>query len=80
MTLEESLVALRAWRDEFAESHGYDLEAMGAALEKMNLAAGRTVVRGEPRPPSPPTATKRGPDTPAPDYCGSSPSVNSSSR
>jgi hypothetical protein len=45
------LVELRAWRDEFARSHGYDLRAMGAALRAMDVAAGGQVVRGEPRRP-----------------------------
>ena len=42
---------LRAWRDEFARSHGYDLGAMVATLRKMDAAAGARVVRGEPRRP-----------------------------
>jgi hypothetical protein len=45
------LAELRAWRDEFARSHGYDLRAMVAALQEMDAAAGARVVRGEPRPP-----------------------------
>lgn len=46
------LVELRAWRDEFARSHGYDLRAMAAALRALDAAAGARVVRGEPRCPS----------------------------
>jgi hypothetical protein len=45
------LAELRAWRDEFARSHGYDLGAMAAALRAMDAAAGARVVRGEPRRP-----------------------------
>ena len=45
------LAELRAWRDEFARSHGYDLGAMVAALRKMDAAAGARVVRGDPRRP-----------------------------
>lgn len=45
------LAELRAWRDEFARSHGYDLRAMVAVLREMDAAAGARVVRGEPRPP-----------------------------
>jgi hypothetical protein len=44
------LAELRAWRDEFARSHGYDLHAMAAALRELDSAAGKNVVRGEPRP------------------------------
>lgn len=45
------LSELRAWRDEFARSHGYDLRAMAAALSELDATAGREVVRGEPRHP-----------------------------
>lgn len=45
------LTELRAWRDEFARSHGYDLKAMAAALRELDMAAGARVVRGEPRQP-----------------------------
>ena len=45
------LAELRAWRDEFARSHGYDLGAMVAALRERDAAAGARVVRGEPRRP-----------------------------
>jgi hypothetical protein len=43
------IAELRAWRDEFARSHGYDLTAMVAALRELDIAAGARVVRGEPR-------------------------------
>lgn len=46
------LTELRAWRDEFARSHGYDLGAMAAALRELDEAAGERIVRGEPRRPS----------------------------
>lgn len=45
------LKELRAWRDEFARSHGYDLRAMASALRELDEAAGARVVRGEPRRP-----------------------------
>jgi hypothetical protein len=45
------LAELRAWRDEFARAHGYDLHAMAAYLRELDCAAGQTVVRGEPRRP-----------------------------
>jgi hypothetical protein len=47
----DDLAELRAWRDEFARSHGYDLGAMVAVLREMDAAAGARVVRGAPRPP-----------------------------
>lgn len=46
------LTELRAWRDEFARAHGYDLGAMGAALRELDAAAGARVLRGEPRRPA----------------------------
>jgi hypothetical protein len=46
------LTELRAWRDEFARSHGYDLGAMAAALRELDGAAGARVVRGQPRRPA----------------------------
>ena len=42
---------LRAWRDEFARSHGYDLHAMAAALRDLDCGSKRKVVHGEPRRP-----------------------------
>lgn len=44
------LSELRAWRDEFARTHGYDIHAMAAALRAMDRG-NRKVVRGEPRRP-----------------------------
>ena len=52
MRARDILAELRAWRDEFARSHGYDLSAMVAALREMDVAAGTRVVRGEPRRPT----------------------------
>ena len=46
------LTELRAWRDEFARSHGYDLAAMAATLRELDATAGARVVRGEPRRPA----------------------------
>ena len=46
------LTELRAWRDEFARSHDYDLQAMAASLRALDGAAGARVVRGEPRRPA----------------------------
>jgi hypothetical protein len=53
------LTELRAWRDEFARSHGYDLHAMVSSLRALDGAAGARVVRGEPRRPAvvPPKGT-----------------------
>jgi hypothetical protein len=52
MKNQDILAELRAWRDEFARSHGYDLRAMAAVLREMDAAAGARVVRGQPRPPA----------------------------
>ncbi len=46
------LSELRAWRDEFARSHDYDIHAMAAALREMDSAGERKVIRGEPRQPA----------------------------
>ena len=51
MSSGDILAELRAWRDEFARSHGYDLGAMAAALRELDEAAGGRIVRGEPRRP-----------------------------
>ena len=51
MSDRDILAELRAWRDEFARSHGYDLAAMAAAIRELDTAAGSRVVRGEPRRP-----------------------------
>jgi hypothetical protein len=47
----ETLTLLRAWRDEFARSHAYDVHAMAEALRALDSASDRKVVRGEPRRP-----------------------------
>ena len=44
------LAQLRAWRDEFARSHGYDIHAMAAALRELDCGK-RKVIHGEPRRP-----------------------------
>jgi hypothetical protein len=51
MSVADVLTELRARRDEFARSHGYDLGAMAASLRALDEAAGARVVRGEPRRP-----------------------------
>ena len=53
MKERDALVDLRAWRDEFARLHGYDLGAMVAALRVLDQKAGTRVVRGTPRRPTP---------------------------
>lgn len=58
------LTELRAWRDEFARSHGYDLGAMAAALRELDETAGARVVRGEPRRPA--VVRPKGADAPNP--------------
>ena len=45
------VVELRAWRDEFARLHGYDIHAMAAALRALDCGGKREVVHGEPRRP-----------------------------
>ncbi len=45
------LTELRAWRDEFARSHGYDLHAMASSLRALDGAFGGPLVRDEPRRP-----------------------------
>ena len=52
MTNRDVLLELRAWRDEFARLHGYDIHAMAAALRELDSAGQRKVVRGQPRPPA----------------------------
>ncbi len=49
MSSGDIIAELRAWRDEFARSHAYDLAAMAAVLRDLDSAAGVRVVRGEPR-------------------------------
>ena len=46
------LAELRAWRDDFARLHGYDLGAMAAGLRELDRTAGIRVVRDEPRRPA----------------------------
>jgi hypothetical protein len=54
---ERSILAeLRAWRDNLAREHEYDLSAMAAKLRELDAAAGTRVVHGEPRRPT--AATK----------------------
>ena len=48
---KDVLIELRAWRDEFARSHGYDLKAMAAVLRDLDKLAGVRVAHGEPRRP-----------------------------
>ena len=52
MSERDVLADLRAWRDEFARSHGYDMAAMVASLRARDRAAGDSLVRGEPRQPA----------------------------
>lgn len=42
------IAQLRAWRDEFAKSHAYDIHAMVAALREVDCG-NHIVVQGEPR-------------------------------
>jgi hypothetical protein len=51
MSNPDVLAELRAWRDEFAKSHGYDVHAMAAVLRALDNAGERKVVHGEPRRP-----------------------------
>ena len=55
MSNEDILSELRAWRNEFARSHGYDIRAMSATLSQLDNACERKVVRGNPRQPAPAT-------------------------
>jgi hypothetical protein len=50
---QDLLGELRAWRDNFAREHEYDLVAMAAKLRELDSAAGARVVHGEPRRPAP---------------------------
>lgn len=52
MKVEDALTELRVWRDEFAESHAYDVRAMGEALRALDCTGERRVVHGEPRRPT----------------------------
>jgi hypothetical protein len=51
MRTSDVLAELRAWREEFAKSHGYDVHAMAEALRALDSADERRVVQGEPRRP-----------------------------
>ena len=55
MSNGDILLELRAWRNEFARSHGYDIRAMSATLSQLDNACERKVVRGNPRQPAPAT-------------------------
>ncbi len=48
MNNEDVLIQLRAWRDEFAKSHAYDIHAMAAAMRELDSG---NVVHGVPRRP-----------------------------
>lgn len=50
MTEDEVVREVRAAREAFAESHGYDIRAMVAALHDLGVARGWEVVRFAPRP------------------------------
>lgn len=49
MTEDEVVQEVRAARDAFAASHGYNIQAMVAALRELGLASGREVVHFPPR-------------------------------
>ena len=51
MKCDDILAELRAFRDDFALAHGYDLSAMGATLRALDAAAGDRVVNRQPRTP-----------------------------
>jgi hypothetical protein len=57
MTEDEVVREVRAAREAFAASHGYDIRAMVAALREVGLASGREVVRLPPRPAQRPNQT-----------------------
>jgi hypothetical protein len=50
MTEDEVVREVRAAREAFAASYGYDIQAMVAALRELGIASGREVVRLAPRP------------------------------
>ena len=50
MTEDEVVREVRAAREAFAASHGYDIRAMVAALREVAAASGREIVRLAPRP------------------------------
>jgi hypothetical protein len=51
MTEDEVVREVRAGREAFAPSYGYDIRAMVAALHDLGVASGRRMVRFAPRPP-----------------------------
>jgi hypothetical protein len=51
MTEDEVVRQVRAAREAFAASYGYNIRAMVAALHDLGVASGRKVVRFAPRPP-----------------------------
>ena len=51
MIERDVLKDLRAWRDEFARSHGYDLASIAAALRELDRTAADRLVGGTPRRP-----------------------------
>ena len=53
MIEDEVVREVRAAREAFAASYGYDIRAMVAALHELGVASGRKVVRFAPRPPAP---------------------------
>lgn len=50
MNEDEIVREVRAAREAFAASHGYDIRAMVAALHALGIASGRELVRFAPRP------------------------------
>ena len=50
MIEDEVVREVRAAREAFAASHGYDIREMVAALHEIGVASGREVVRLAPRP------------------------------
>lgn len=50
MIEDEIVREVRAAREAFAASHGYDIRAMVAALHELGVASGRELVRFAPRP------------------------------
>jgi hypothetical protein len=51
MPEDEVVREVRAAREAFAASYGYDIRAMVAALHEAGVASGRKLVRFAPRPP-----------------------------
>lgn len=65
MIEDEVVREVRAAREAFAASHGYNIRAMVAALHAIEVASGREVVRFAPRPTSTtqPDRTSQFPET-----------------